>query len=344
MKKVALLLCATGIILLLTNFNFNITRLTNTLLKNNEVSAQLIKTRPAVQSSESGYKYPDFYRGIYLTINTANTMKKLQEFVIKAKAGNINAMVMDVQLGKNNNKCMVPSANVQYCKDNGIHPIARVVVFPDGLRKYPVDESYLENRLAVAEDACKNGFREIQFDYIRFHDSGSTRHLTYGQRYKFIEDFITRARLRMKKYNVRIAADVFGRIPLNNDDIIGQKIESLDKVVDIICPMAYPSHYTWSKKYYADPYYTVHKTSSQARLRSKNAMIVTYIQAFKMKMSGIPYEKYVLDQLKAIHDSGIKGFIMWNARQDYDVPLAVSRSFYTKGVSKKEKCEDLLVD
>ncbi|HNS82393.1 MAG TPA: putative glycoside hydrolase, partial [Methanolinea sp.] len=68
----------------------------------------------------------------------------------------------------------------------------------------------------------------------------------------------------------------------------------LDKVADIICPMAYPSHYSWSRKFYADPYYTVHETSTRAKLRSKNAMIVTYIQAFKMKMSGIPFDKYVL--------------------------------------------------
>ena len=344
MKKIGVLLFTTGIILLLSNFNINIDQLKNSLLKNSEVSAQLIKTRMADQPAASGYKYPDFYRGIYLTVNSANNMKKLEGIVARSKAAGINTMVMDVQIGKNNNKCMVPAPNVQFCRDNGIHPIARVVVFPDGLRKFPVEESYLENRLAVAEDSCKNGFREIQFDYIRFHDSGSTRRLTYGQRYKFVEDFITKARLRMKKYNVRIAADVFGRIPLNTDDIIGQKIESLDKVVDIICPMAYPSHYTWSKKYYSDPYYTVHKTSSQARLRSKNAMIVTYIQAFKMKMSGIPYEKYIMDQLKAIHDSGIKGFIMWNARQEYDIPLSVVKTFYTKGVSKKEKRDDLLVN
>ncbi len=344
MKKIGVLLCTIGIILLLSNFNFNISRLKSTLLKNSEVSAQLIKTRPPATPSDVGYKYPDFYRGIYLTVNSANNMKKLEGFISRSKASGINSMVLDVQLGKNNNKCMVPPQNVQYCKDNGIHPIARVVVFPDGIRKYPVDESWLENKLAVAEDACKNGFREIQFDYIRFHDSGSTRHLTYVQRYKYVEDFITRARLRMKKYNVRIAADVFGRIPLNTDDIIGQKIESLDRVVDIICPMAYPSHYTWSKKYYSDPYYTVHRTSSQARLRSKNAMIVTYIQAFKMKMMGIPYERYIHDQLKAVHDSGIKGFIMWNARQEYETPLAVVKNFYTKGVSKKEKRDDSLVD
>ena len=112
----------------------------------------------------------------------------------------------------------------------------------------------------------------------------------------------------------------------------------------MICPMAYPSHYTWSRKFYSDPYYTVYKTSTQAKLRSKKAMIVTYIQAFKMKMTGIPFEKYVFEQVKAIHDSGINGFILWNARQEYDLPLSVVKSYYMKNVSKKDKQDLSIVD
>jgi hypothetical protein len=289
------------------------------------------------------YQYPEFYRGIYLTVASANNFQKLQYFVEKAVSSNINTLVLDVQSARNA-ACMVPESHVRYCIEHGIHPVARIVVFPDGLMTYPVPRSYLEDKLSIAEDACRNGFREIQFDYIRFHDSGSTRRLTYAERYRFIEGFLSEARNRVKNYNVRIAVDVFGRVPLNTNDIIGQKIESLDKVVDMICPMAYPSHYTWSRKYYSDPYYTVRKTSTQARLRTKNAIIVTYIQAFKMKMMGIPFEKYLFEELRAVRDSEIRGFILWNARQDYDTPLDVVKSFYSKGVSKKKRPDFLLVD
>jgi hypothetical protein len=344
MKKIGVLLLVTIGFLFTSNLPVKIFPTTNTDLKDNIVVAQFSNSgHEQAKTREISYTYPEFYRGIYLTVSSANNFKKLQELVAKAKAANINTMVLDVQSAKHV-KCMVPETHVQYCKDNGIHPIARIVVFPDGLKKYPVPESYLEDRMSIAEDSCKNGFKEIQFDYIRFHDSGSTRHLTHSQRYRYIEDILTRARNRIKKYNVRIAADVFGRIPLNNDDIIGQKIESLDKVADIICPMAYPSHYTWSKKFYSDPYYAVHETSIQARLRSKNAMIVTYIQAFKMKMGSIPFETYIQDQLRAVYDSGIKGYIMWNARQEYDIPLAVVKGFYPGRVSKKERPDAMLVD
>jgi hypothetical protein len=344
MKRIGMLLFLSGSLLFLSSFPGGMFLSQSATLKKSADNADIFKkTNDAKPDPTPNYKYPEFYRGIYLTVSSANNIKQLKIFVEKAKSSNINTLVMDVQLGKNV-KCMVPEANVQYCKENGLHPVARIVVFPDGLKNYPVPEKYLEEKLSIAEDACKNGFKEIQFDYVRFRDSGSTASLSYSQRYKFIEDFLTSARNRIKKYNARLAADIFGRVPLNTDDIIGQKIESLDKVVDIICPMAYPSHYTWSKKFYSDPYYTVYKTSTQAKLRSKRAMIVTYIQAFKMKMTGIPFEKYVFDQVKAIHDSGINGFILWNARQEYDLPLSVVKSYYMKDVSKKDKPDPSIVD
>ncbi len=344
MKKFCLLLLLTAGFLIVTNLPGRIFTSSKEAQQGNIVVAQFFSSKNSGSPSEdSNYRFPEFYRGIYLTVSSANNITRLKELVAKAKSAGMNTMVLDVQSAKFV-KCMVPAVNVQYCKDNGIHPIARIVVFPDGLRHYPASDSHIEDRITIAEDACKNGFKEIQFDYIRFNDSGSTRHLTYAERYKYIEDFILKARARIKKYNVLIAADVFGRIPLNRDDIIGQKMESLDKVADIICPMAYPSHYTWSKKFYTDPYYTVHETSVRAKERSKNAMIVTYIQAFKMKMSGIPYEKYVLDQVKAAHDAGIKGYIMWNARQDYELPLAVAKSYYQNRVSRKEKPDSSILD
>jgi hypothetical protein len=307
----------------------NNTESTSTLIKDNT------DTKESIEYNKN-YKFPEFYRGIYLTVNSANNMEKLKSFVEKAKVAGINSFVLDVQSAKLE-KCIVPIENVQFCKDNGIHPIARIVIFPDGLSKWPVTENYIKDKLDIAESACINGFTEIQFDYIRFNDSNSNRHLTVKQRYEFIENFIMRARERVKKYNVIIAADIFGRIPLNDNDIIGQKMESIDKVVDIICPMAYPSHYTWSKKFQTDPYLTVYQTSKKAKERSKNAEIVTWIQAFKMKLYDIPFEKYIAEQIKATHDSEIKGYLLWNARQEYTVPLQVVKNFYEKNSDLAKK-------
>ncbi len=285
------------------------------------------KQIPSLKNLE--YRFPEFYRGIYLNIGSATNKALLEKFVKMCKDSFINTMVLDVQSNRTN-AYSVPSDHVKYLIDNSIHPIARIVVFADGLKNYPVQNSLIEARIEAAEKACQSGFREIQFDYIRFNDSERNRHLTLNERYSFIEGFLLKARKRLQKYNAKIAADVFGRIPLNSGDIIGQRMEGLDNVVDIICPMAYPSHYTWSKKFYLDPYYTVYTTSVNAKKRVKKAEIVSYIQAFKMKLYDIPYTKYIRDQIAAVHDAGIKGFLFWNAQQVYDIPLDVTRSFYLK--------------
>lgn len=304
----------------------------------NYINAKDAKSLPSVSAvvnetnkvtDNKPYVYPEFYKGMYLTVDTALNMNKLKLFVENAKSAGLNTMVIDVQSSKLA-KCIVPAENVQYVKDNGIHAIARVVIFPDGLKDWPVSEEYIKDKIDIAESACKNGFKEIQFDYIRFNDSNRNKHLKIHERYAFIEGFIDRVRKQLAPYNVKFAADIFGRIPLNEDDIIGQKMESMDKVVDIICPMAYPSHYTWSKKLMKDPYFTVLKTSQRAKERSKKAEIVCWIQAFRMKLYDIPYDKYIGDQIKAVHDAKIKGFFLWNARQDYDVPLRVVKSYYQK--------------
>ncbi|HOP62972.1 MAG TPA: putative glycoside hydrolase [Spirochaetota bacterium] len=310
----------------------------------NYISAKDVKNSPTVSTvvnkidsvKNEEYTFPEFYRGIYLTVDSANKMTKLKIFVSKAKEAGLNTLVMDVQSSKYA-KCIVPSENVQYVKDNGLHAIARVVIFPDGLKNWPVSETYIKEKIDIAESACKNGFKEIQFDYIRFNDSNRNRHLKVKERYAFIEGFISRAKKKLKPYNVKFAADVFGRIPLNTDDVIGQKMESMDKVVDFICPMAYPSHYTWSKRLMKDPYFTVFKTSKRAKERVKSAEIVTWIQAFKMKLYGMPFDKYIREQIKAVHDSGIRGYLLWNARQDYKIPFRVVKNFYDKNSNLASK-------
>jgi hypothetical protein len=289
------------------------------------------------------YKFPDFYKGIYLTSESGKNLKKLTYFITRAKEAGMNTLVIDIQDSRYK-ECIIPKEYVDLCFKNGLHPIARLVVFPDGLKKYPVAPSAIQEKLALAESACKNGFREIQFDYIRFNDYGIIRHLTYQERYDFIEGFLGKAREHLKKYDVKIAADIFGRIPLNSRDEIGQRMEGLDRVVDIICPMAYPSHYTWSTKLMADPYHTVYITSKKAKERVKAAEIVTYIQAFKMKLgiSKLSYQDYVAVQIKAVHDAGIRGYLMWNARQDYDVPLAAVKSYYSrtaKNITRSETAD-----
>lgn len=292
---------------------------------------------PAGQSAPSSpstsavpaHSFPSFYKGIYLTVDSGRSTEKLKSLISRAKQSGINTFVIDVQYPRSAH-CAVPKENVDLLLAHGIHPVARIVMFPDGLNRYPIEPEYIQARYRIARESCENGFREIQFDYIRFNDYSVRGKLTVAQRAEVIEGILKTAKTQLRQFNVKTAADVFGRIPLNKVDPIGQRMEGLDRVVDVICPMAYPSHYTWSAKLMADPYHTVFITSKRAKERTKNAEIVTYIQAFKMKLgrSKLSYDKYVEEQIKAVHDAGVRGYIMWNARQDYEVPMAVAKSYY----------------
>jgi len=307
------------------------------------VKFDALKTFASINSNKSTisnekYIYPDFYRGIYLTNYSSRNLAKVKYFTRIAKESHINTFVMDVQGGRYR-KYPISKEIISYCKKNGIHPVARIVVFHGGLNHYPPSRDIIESRLNIAQRACIAGFKEIQFDYIRFSDEGKyqkrLKHLSYKARYAFVEGFIKKARRRLKKYDVKISADIFGRVPHNRNDLIGQRMESLDKVVDIILPMAYPSHYS-KPKHRNNPYYTVKWTSTAANRRTQKAQIVSWIQAFKMRIPhNLTYSKYVEEQIRATHDAGIKGFIMWNARQVYTVPLLASRNYYRNKAIKR---------
>ena len=205
MKKVLIILALIAVLFAVENY-------TSEYFSASGQNAKTEKKAEETAEKSAEYVFPEFYRGIYLNVVSARKMEKLEKFVQDGKKAKINTVVMDCQSSKYQ-KCVIPAENVKYCIDNGIHPIARIVVFPEGLRYYPVSKEVIAEKLEIAESACLNGFHEIQFDYIRFNDSNRLRNLTRNDRYAFIEGFLAKAKEHLKKYNVKIAADVFGRIP-----------------------------------------------------------------------------------------------------------------------------------
>lgn len=112
----------------------------------------------------------------------------------------------------------------------------------------PASTAAWDYTIAVARDALKHGFDEVNFDYIRFPSDGDMRDMQYpawnGKTPKpaVVRDFFTH--LRKKMGDARISADLFGLATVNSDDLgIGQVIEGAYANFDFVCPMVYPSHY-----------------------------------------------------------------------------------------------------
>ncbi len=237
----------------------------------------------------------------------------------------------------------------------GIHSIARVVVFKDpnlfrydGNRhaiwnartnapwrgtegEYWVDPHSLlvqEYTIALSRELAALGFDEIQYDYIRFPSDGPThlcryRHRRFEDGFKseVIGDFLERAK---RAIPVPLSVDIYGFNAMYRfGNWIGQDAEVIASIVDAVCPMVYPSHFggRYYRRFPGDehPYRIVLDSGTRARLiTGEGAPIRPYLQAFKM-LSPTWGPGYIRAQTDAISDSGVSGYTFWNAKGEYDM-------------------------
>jgi hypothetical protein len=237
--------------------------------------------------------------------------------------------------------------------EHDIVPIARVVCFKDtrlanarpelavrskdggkwadwkGLNyTNPYSHEVWEYLVQVAEDAARHGFREIQFDYVRFPSDGPISKAVYPGEYcsktDAIAGFLAYARERLEKLGVWVSADVFGIVIQDTPDTetIGQKYNKVAQNVDIVCPMVYPSHYGPGsyglENPNASPYELVSAAMEEttSRLAGTGAMGRPWLQDFSLR--GVEYGvERVKAQIKAAEDKGYDEWILWDASLDY---------------------------
>ncbi len=172
----------------------------------------------------------------------------------------------------------------------------------------------------LVKTACQLGFNEVQLDYIRFADK--YLRIPLKTRYKFVAGILKNAKEITSKHNVKLSADVFGRIAFNRNDIIGQKLEIFAKYTDIIYPMLYPSHFLGDKRRMSNPGATVKEgtVKSIKRVKNFNVAIQPYIQAFKYKyrLAGVSYSDYIKKQIIAVEKTAARGWVAWNINCNYN--------------------------
>ena len=181
----------------------------------------------------------------------------------------------------------------------------------------------------LAVEAAKNGFDEIQFDYVRFPDApGATYSVanTEENRTGALSGFLTEARTKLAPYNVYMAADIFGYTAWNlNDTHIGQKIEKLGPLLDYLCPMLYPSGFQFGipgfRNPVANPYEIVKLSLDQAAKRT--ALPATHFRPWLQAFRDYGFDRRIFGateisaQIKAADDFGSGGWMLWNPRNAY---------------------------
>ncbi|MFC3804148.1 putative glycoside hydrolase [Cohnella sp. GCM10012308] len=244
-----------------------------------------------------------------------------------------------------------------------VYPIARIVVFKDSVlaKKHPElsfvtangtvwqngkKDSFVnpyrkevwDYNIAVAKEAAKLGFKEIQFDYVRFPEGFEKKadSLKFTKsdesRTDVVSGFVKYAKEQLEPLGVRVSVDIFGyaaSVPAAEG--IGQDFGKISSNVDVISPMIYPSHYStgWFKQTDPDkaPYATIkgamvdtHKKLDP--LGDAKPVIRPWIQDFTASWLGSGhYIKYgateVQAQIKALQDSGVDEYLLWNATNRY---------------------------
>ena len=116
----------------------------------------------------------------------------------------------------------------------------------------PTNRETWEYPISLGVAACRVGFDEVQFDYVRFPSDGGVATATYSvgpidaqTQVNIIADFLAEARQRIHAEGCAMSADIFAIVlSTDADQGVGQRAEELSAVVDVISPMIYPSHYS----------------------------------------------------------------------------------------------------
>ncbi|MEN2767639.1 putative glycoside hydrolase [Ornithinibacillus xuwenensis] len=334
------------------------------------------------------FEYPDAVRGIYVTGHSAGG-SRFDTLLNLVNTTDLNAMVVDIKddhgyltykteegspyadIGQNYIKN--PVQMMETLEENEVYPIARIVVFKDSvLAKSRPDLSYTENgevwknnrgeafvnpfmkevweyNVEIAKMAAEMGFKEIQFDYVRFPEGFEHRdhELGYSQgdyadseldnvqrRVQAVTDFVAYAKKELEPYDVDVSVDIFGySATIPEAPGIGQNFSKISSNVDVISSMIYPSH--WTNNYFgiavpdAEPYRLTAeyaKVENEVLGKLENPPVSRpWIQDFEAPWiysgTGLPVTQYgkaeVEAQIKALQDNGINEFLIWNAGNTY---------------------------
>lgn len=200
----------------------------------------------------------------------------------------------------------------------------------------PQVQDYL---LDIISEVARLGVDEIQLDYVRFPTEGNLADARFAfdtwhlAKHDIITEFVARARGRLIDTNVLLAADLFGVAAWGREaDLrrLGQRLPDLLPLLDVACPMLYPSHFYGPflgiERPSDYPYYLVHAGVQRllALAEEHGVGVRPWLQAFPYRVSGFDAQ-YVTEQIHATRDAGADGWMLWHPSSRFDVALEAMR-------------------
>ena len=292
----------------------------------------------------------------------AGTIGSIDSYLKIAKENGVNAIVVDIKDGAlayssevakeisptayktaiNDNSLY--KAAIDKIKEAGIYAIGRIVVFNDThyAKDHPEDcinstgwpSAYSRNvwyyNVELAKEAAREmGFKEIQFDYVRFPENAynlSIAKADFKNKYdeekaEAVQNFLFYATDQIHKEGIYLSVDVFGECSSEYVTAYGQYWPAISNIVDAISSMPYTDHFGRSVDTWTNAYQTVNNWAKGASARQKEiptpAVARTWITAYDTPYWNpkvIYNASKIEDQVMALYDAGLDGgFITWNS-------------------------------
>jgi hypothetical protein len=209
----------------------------------------------------------------------------------------------------------------------------------------PGKEEVQDYNLRIFRELLSFGVDEIQFDYVRYPAEGDLSGVIYHKvkkpedKTKHLEEFLFKAWFLKYPTETKMSIDVFGITGWQEKKDIeatGQNIPKISIFFDYISPMLYPSHFQRGFEGIDNPadypeYFYKKGIGYFKDIIPEYVKIRPWIQAFKWRVSNYN-ENYILRQIKTIEENGGYGWIMWNASNNYDIPLNALKILSNKQV------------
>lgn len=202
----------------------------------------------------------------------------------------------------------------------------------------PAASEVANSAILLGRQFYEAGFDEIQYDYVRFASDGALSAIVYpvydasDSKIEIMQRFFERVGGAMQEEGIPVSFDVFGMTFWSLDDYnIGQRLIDVLPYADFVSPMVYPSHYVDGFKGYANPAlapYEIVKMSLDEGLRLTHGFFSgsdeelasrfrPWLQDFDI---GAVYTSESIEaQIQAARDAGASGWMLWNARNVYEM-------------------------
>jgi len=247
---------------------------------------------------------------------------------------------------------------LQILRERDIYAIARLVVFKDPLVVAarpdlavldvatgnpwldlggatwlnPFAREVWEATVELAVEAATLGFDEVQFDYVRFPSDGDLTTADFGPRLVTpetrsgaIAGFLALAGDGLDPTGAKLAVDVFGYTLFVDTDLgIGQDSARLARLVDVLCPMVYPSHFPNGSLLLPGhpndfPYETIaiSMDAGKAKLGGSARTLRPWLQDFSLPGMRAYGAEDLRAQIDAAEAAGAGGWMVWDPNNLY---------------------------